>query len=128
MARDLDKTSCNLTNFTAAAMSNMQRKGPNEEFFTLCLLALKMKNKNRPEIMTLKTRDLWQKALKDSKLEFTDYPDWLDKEVGRLKYLAKHKHQLQRDQFASSMKQCKKERELTPKRGVKYVKHFIRVD
>jgi hypothetical protein len=76
----------------------MQRKGPNEEFFTLCLLALKIKNKTHPEIMTLKTRDLWQKAEKEGvKLEFTDYPDWLEKEVARLKYLAKHKQQLQRD-------------------------------
>ena len=80
-----------MTNFTAAAMSNMQRKGPNEEFFTLCLLSLKIKNKNHPEIMSIKTRDLWQKAGKEVKLEFTDYPDWLEKEVGRLKYLAKHK-------------------------------------
>jgi hypothetical protein len=69
----------------------MQRKGPNEEFFTLCLLALKMKNKKYPEIMTLKTRQLWEMAQREVKLEFTDYPDWLEKEVNRIKYLVKYK-------------------------------------
>jgi len=88
----------------------MQRKGPNEEFFTLCLLSLKMKNKKHPEIMTLKTRDLWARAEREVKLEFTEYPDWLEKEVHRIKYLAKYKQQLRRDQFASCMKQCRKEK------------------
>jgi hypothetical protein len=63
------------------AISNMQRKGPNEEFFTLCLLSLKMRNKNHPAVMTLKTSELWKKVCSNAKLEFTDYPVWLEKEI-----------------------------------------------
>lgn len=81
----------------------MQRKGPNEEFFTLCLLALKIKNKKNPEILILKTKELWQKAQSEVNLDFTDYQEWLEKEVHRIKYLSKYKQQLNRDQFKSNM-------------------------
>ena len=56
------------TSYTAAALQNI-RKSPMEEFFTLCVLTIKMKYENYDEVMKVKSKDLYEKAIKEGKME-----------------------------------------------------------
>lgn len=54
----------NYTSFSTAARK-LDRKCPDEEFFTMTLLSLKMKNKTYPAVLSLKASDLYAKAIRE---------------------------------------------------------------
>jgi hypothetical protein len=50
-----------ITGYTAAALQNI-RQCPQEEFFTLCLLTIKMKYQKYDKVMGIKSKLLFKKA------------------------------------------------------------------
>ena len=79
-----------MTGLTSAARSHM-RKCPDEEFFNLTLLSIKMKNKKYPQILALKSNELFEKCKKEKGMNFLLFYDWIDKEIAKIKYLIKYK-------------------------------------
>ena len=70
------------TSYTAAALKNI-RCSPKEEFFTLCLLTIKMKYEGYDNVMRIKSKELFKKAStqKGKMMEFTEFYEWIEKEV-----------------------------------------------
>ena len=63
-----------------------KRKSLNEEFFTMCLLSLKMKNIKHPYVMQLKPQDLFDKAQQENITKFPQFWTWLENYIEKLKY------------------------------------------
>ena len=58
------------------------RKTLNEEYFAMCLLSLKMKNKASPWAMGLNSHALFEKSQKEQGLkDFTKYYDWIEEYI-----------------------------------------------
>lgn len=67
------------------------RKTLNEEYFAMCLLSLKMKNKASPWVMALNSHSLFEKSQKEQGLkDFTKYYDWIEEYIQKLKYSKEH--------------------------------------
>ena len=75
-----------MTGLTSAARQHI-RKCPDEEFFNLTLLSIKMKNKKNASILSLKSTELFEKCKKEKGMNFLLFYDWIDKEIARIKYL-----------------------------------------
>ena len=69
------------------ASHDISRKCPDEEFFAMNLLAIKMKNKKYLCVLNLKARDLYNEAIKEKGMNFLLFHDWIEKEVTKVKYI-----------------------------------------
>ena len=67
------------------------RKCPDEEFFNLTLLSIKMKHKKYAQILALKTSDMYEKCMKEKGMTFLMFYDWIEKEIAKIKYMIKYK-------------------------------------
>ena len=67
-----------MTTMTAAAPQNL-RHPPNEEFFRMCLLSLKMQHRKRDYILSLDHKVLYKKAMADPEVEnkFYRFYEWI---------------------------------------------------
>lgn len=62
------------------------RKDPNLEFFQMLLLSYKMNNQDLEEVMELDHREMYLKCTKDEKVTFFHFPDWIAKEINKIRF------------------------------------------